>query len=181
MQTDIQVIENCLQGDQSAYKALYERYAAYCYGICKRYGIKDADIKDQIQVTFTEAFKSLPRYESEKAGFKTWLSRICIHHILSKKRKYKEKVFIDDISLHENELESFHFQEEYNTIDKEYLLRLLNKMPDKFREVFNLYIIDGYSHKEIAQRLDISESSSRVILNRGRTWAKEAVTKFLNT
>ncbi len=179
MKADLDIIKDCLNGDQLAYKAIYQRYVGYCYGICKRYGLKNSEIKDQIQITFIEVFKSLERYQSDKAGFKTWLTRICINQIINQKRKYWENVYMEELSDVHDQLKQHIVEPQYGAIDKEYILQVLSRMPEKYRAVFNLFIIDGYSHNEISEQLNISESSSRVILNRARKWAQQAITSTL--
>lgn len=167
---EIQVIKECLKGQQSAFKTLYEMYQGYVYTICVRYGVSPIEIKDQMQIIFMEIFKSLKNYDADKAQFKTWLTRITINQILLQKRKKR----IDYTTL---ENEKINFIESKSTIpieakmDEEIMHKLLSRMPEKYVSVFNLFIIDGYSHAEIAEQLNISQGSSRILLHRGREWA----------
>lgn len=171
--SDTALIQDCLAGNQLAYKQLYNKYIAYCYGMCQRYGVNQPDIKDMVQVIFSQTFQSLKNYDPEKAEFKTWFTHVCINNILSYKRKQGKK-------LPTQELDGF---SEYPTgqsdnyitenIDKQHLLSLLKKMPANYQIVFNLFIIEGYSHEEIAEKLNISIASSRVTLNRARKWVKK--------
>lgn len=173
MKSDLDIIKDCLKGDQLAYKQLYERYLSYCYGMCGRYSVHQSDIKDIVQIIFTQVFQSLKNYDCEKAKFKTWLTRICINHILSYKRKQTKSIQIQNFDttkevdgiLSGNNIE--------DDIDRQHLLSLLRQMPNNYQIVFNLFIIDGYTHEEISKQLDISTASSRVILNRARNWVKK--------
>ncbi len=87
MKSDIDIIKDCLEGNQLACKKLYEKYVPYCYGICIRYAVSQSDLKDVVQVIFSQVFQSLKNYDSGKAQFKTWFTRVCVNHILSYKKK----------------------------------------------------------------------------------------------
>ena len=168
--TDQQLVQECLKGAQRSFKALYERYQAYVYTICIRYGVSSIDVKDHLQVIFMEIFNALDRYDATKASFKTWITRITINQILQQKRKrgidYSTEG-TDDISVISG---GFTIPVDWN-IDKKEIYDLLNKMPAKYITAFNLSIIDGYSHAEIAEQMGIPESTTRVLVHRGRIWA----------
>lgn len=167
---ELQVIQDCLKGTQRAFKALYDSYHGYVYTICVRYGISTMEIKDCMQTIFMEVFKSLQKYDPAKSKFKTWLSRIAINQILVQKRKAK-------INYSSLETEEVHVVKSDFSIpvearmDEEIMHQLLAKMPAKYSAVFNLFIIDGYAHAEIAKMLNISTEKSRILLHRGRIWA----------
>jgi RNA polymerase sigma factor (sigma-70 family) len=186
--SDQQLIQECLKGAQRSFKALYEKYQAYVYTICIRHGVSTIDIKDHLQVIFMEIFNSLSRYDAAKAAFKTWITRITINQILHQKRKkninYNNVGDSDDISLIDN---AFTIPMDWD-IDQQEIYALLNTMPVQYITAFNLLIIDGYSHSEISELLNIPESTSRVLVHRGRIWAmkqlrthfKEMVARFDN-
>ncbi len=173
------IIRKCKKGDDRACKALYDLFLPYCYGICQRYGVPNQEIKDVLQVAFSSMFSSISLFDSSKASFKTWFTRICINKIIEQRRsRYSNQ----DFAAIEN-VDNLTFIEERDSLDsqmdRDYILKILGQMPEKFQCVFNLYILDGYSHKEISSLLGISIGSSRIILNRGRLWAKNALTSFL--
>lgn len=163
-------------GNQKACKAIYDSYMPYCYGICIRYGIVNHQIKDILQIVFSSVFTSLDSFDSNKSAFKTWISRITIHKILDYKKSIAKR---DPVLPIESVTEKGHYQESSHDLDKDYVFHILSDMPKKFQDVFNLFIIDGYSHKEIAKTLDITEISSRTKLMRGREWAKGALSHYL--
>jgi len=183
--TQHRIIKECLEGSERAFKTLYEEYQGYVYTICVRYGVSDIEVKDQMQVIFMEIFKSLVKYDSQKSQFKTWLTRITINRILMQKRK-KQIKYVDMEDEKFNLIESGYTLSIEDKIDQEYFYKILRKMPEKYIAVFNLFIIDGYTHQEIAKELNISEGTSRVLLHRGRVWAmknlkihfKETVSKY---
>lgn len=177
MKSDLEIIKACLKGKQLAYKALYERYKDYCFTICVRYGIPQQEVKDCMQVIFSQVFASLKKFDSSKAAFKTWFTQITINQILTRKRKRK----LQYLALEDSEIEVLNLETAVQVdalMDYETIYHILSKMPPQYITVFNLYIIDGYSHKEIAKKLDIAENASRVLLHRGRAWAMKKL-KFL--
>jgi len=178
--SDIEIIQDCLNGNQSAYKQLYERYISYCYGICIRYAVNQTDIKDVVQIIFSQAFLSLHNYDSTKSKFKTWFTRVCINNILSYRKKQKNRLPIQDFE-DINVIDLLNEDSINDNIDREYVLSIIKKMPDKYQIVFNMFVIDGYSHDEISKQLKISIASSRVILNRARGWMKKSFLNHLNS
>jgi len=173
--SDTELIKECLAGNQLAYKQLYEKYISYCYGICMRYTVSQIHIKDVVQIVFSQAFHSLKNYDPEKAQFKTWFTHVCINNILTHKKKQLRELPIQELN---GFTEYSHGQSENKIeekINKQHLLSLLKEMPPNYQMVFNLFIIDGYSHEEIAAKLDITTASSRVILNRARNWVKKTI------
>jgi RNA polymerase sigma-70 factor (ECF subfamily) len=185
--SDQQLIQECLKGAQRSFKVLYEKYQAYVYAICVRHGVSNYEIKDHMQVIFMEIFNSLGRYDATKATLKTWITRITINQILNQKRKRNIDYNMRDLSDMSVIDSGFNIPVDWN-IDKRELYDLLNKMPAKYITAFNLSVIDGYSHSEIAEQLSIPESTSRVLVHRGRIWAmqqfrthfKELVSPFDN-
>jgi len=173
MNSDINIIKDCLQGNQLAYKHLYEKYISYCYGICIRYSVSKSEIKDVVQIIFSQVFNSLKNYDSEKSKFKTWFTHICINQILSYRRKQIKQLQTQDFDDFTESIGSHTESNIEDSMDKQHILSLIKQMPNNYQLVFNLFIIDGYSHKEIAEQLDISPESSRVILNRARRWVKK--------
>ena len=178
--SDQQLIQECLRGEQRSFKALYEKYQAYVYAICVRHGVSTYEIKDHMQVIFMEIFNSLYRYDATKATFKTWITRITINQILNQKRKRNIDYSIIDLDSRDLSVIASGFAMPVDLdIDQRKLYNLLNKMPAKYITAFNLSIIDGYSHSEIAEQLSIPESTSRVLVHRGRIWAmKELRTNY---
>jgi len=181
MKSDIDIIKDCLSGNQLAYKELYEKYLSYCYGICTRYSVHRSDMKDVVQVIFSQTFRSLKNYDSTKSQFKTWFTRICINHISSYKRDKAKKLQTQDFEDFNEEIDKVHHENSIeDDIDRQYIMSLLKQMPDNYQMVFNMFIIDGYSHEEISKELNISVASSRVTLSRARGWVKKNFVNHLN-
>lgn len=181
MNTDIHIITKCLQGDQVAFKELYNKYKAYCYGMCIRYAVNQSDTKDVVQIIFSQAFHSLKNYDSDKSKFKTWFTHVCVNNILSYKKKQMKHSMLQGIDVFDESTSLYTQENVEERIDQQYVLRLLKQMPDNYQIVFNLFIIDGYKHEEIANELNISVASSRVLLNRARAWVKKNLVNQLNS
>lgn len=171
MQED-QIIERCKKEEEAAFKMLYESFLPYVLTIIRRFGILDKSIPDMVQDIFIEVFKSIKKYDSQRGEFKYWLKSIVIHKILNfqrieKKHKKVELTMLNEVPAVElTNLES---------IDKEFLLRLISELPEGYRTVFNLYIIDGFSHKEISHQLGIDPVSSRSQLSRAKQLLKKRI------
>ncbi len=174
---DIELVNKCLKGAESAFKALYELYKAYVYTICVRYGIKSSDLADMVQTIFMQVFHGLEKFDANKSQFKTWMTKIVINQILMERRKQHIRFTALEPS------ENLNFSNSYESdifvkMDQKELFNILNDMPAKYSMVFNLHVIDGYSHGEIAEQLNITVGTSRILLHRGRSWAKNAISSF---
>lgn len=176
MKSESHIIKECKKGKEASFEALYNLYKGYCYTICVRYGVETSFIKDCMQEIFSQAFQNIKKYDPNKAKFKTWLTSITINRILMHKRKQRPEHYDIDI-LSEAESSAASAATVESSLDHKQLLHMMRKMPEKYRMVFNLSILDGYSHAEIAEMLHISESSSRVLLHRGREWAIKQIEK----
>lgn len=174
---EIKLINDCLKGNEKAFKAIYNLYKGYTYSICIRYGIQNIEVKDCMQVIFMEIFRSLSKYDPSKAKFKTWLTRIAINHILN----YKKKTQVNMLSLDNQDVDRISSDSAIpieSILETEHFYKIINRMPPSLSSVFNLFIIDGYSHSEIAEKLNITVGGSRILLHRGRAWAKKEFQKF---
>lgn len=142
----------------------------YLNVMCKRYLINEADVKDVLQETFINIFKNLNQFDIQKASFKTWATRIainaCLKNNAKNKRNETEEFVID---LHEIKISP----DIINDLSNQEMLAWLKKMPHSYFEVFNMYVIDGFSHEEIAQFLGIEIALSRKRLSRARAWVKK--------
>lgn len=169
LDTEIDIINRCLRGNQEAYEALYTSYKGYVYTMCYRYGIKEYEIKDAMQVIFTEVFQGLDKYDRKRASFKTWLSRIAINQLLNilRKKNIKFSAILDDDQV---VVGDFNTQQTTN-YDMKFINKVLANMPASYSVVFNLFVIEGFTHQEIADKLGISVGQSRISLHRGREWA----------
>lgn len=164
-----QLIEGCLKRDRNAQKQLYDTYSARMYGICYRY-VKDPMLAEDVLVTsFAKIFEKIDQFKGE-GSFEGWIRRIMVNESLTCLRKNRTMYV-------ETDLESAERHPDYANVadhlQAEDLLTLIGSLPAGYRIVFSMYAIDGYSHKEIADHLGISENTSKSQLSRARVYLQK--------
>ncbi len=165
------LIDSCRNGEHKGFKECYETCAPYVFSIIKNYISRQEDRKDVMQEVFANVFHAIHKYDENKASFKTWLSRITLNQTityLKKTEKLKQFEALEndfDVSIENEDLDV----EKLNT---SVLDRLIKMMPQGYRTIFLLSFVEGYSHKEISQILEISPQTSRSQLSRGLKWLK---------
>ena len=160
-------IQECKKYNPQAQKLVYNTLLPYLNSICKRYLADLQSRNDVLQETFIKIFTKIDQFDPNKGAFKSWSARIVINACL----QHSDKT----ISRKETELTSTEYQIPINPdiidrLSNEEILTVLQKMPTAFYQVFNLYIVDGFNHDEIAAMLDIKSSLSRKRLGRARDW-----------
>lgn len=160
-----QLIESCQQGDRNAQRQLYELYSGKMMGVCLRYCKDRETAKDLLHDGFLKVFTHLDGFES-KGSFEGWIRRIMVNTALEFLRKKIDEGYNQDIE------EAFTLSSgNYGALEKmqtEDLLKTIQKLPVAYRTTFNLFVIEGYSHREISEAMNITESSSRVYLTRAK-------------
>lgn len=156
--TEEALIQACINEEQHAQRLLYEQNASRLMGICFRYAKTEADAEDILQISFVKIFDKLKNFRKE-SSLETWMTRIVINTAISHLRLTKKFTQESDIESVDNQL-SFS-QEQYHQIDTRFLMKCIQELPDSYRVVLNMFAIEGYSHKEIAEHLEINEGTSR--------------------
>ncbi len=167
--TQKEIIQGCKDGREEAYRALVDIYAEQLMGTCLRYLRDSQKAEDVLQETYIRVFKSIHKYE-EMGSLTGWLTKIAVNCCLKELKKNKR------ISAQEEELRfenSIELPEIYEKLSAEDLLVMLDRLPEHYRIIFNLNIIEGYTHKEIADMLGIQISLSRTKLTRARKLLQE--------
>lgn len=169
------LIKQCQNKELKAQKALYELYSSRLFSLSLKYSKNYAEAQDNLQDAFICIFEKIHQFK-HKGSFEGWMKRITINIALSRYRN--QKVFA--LNNEENII-----QPEYDLTDHgislQELLKCIQELPNRYRMVFNLYVLDGYSHKEIAKIMDISEGTSKSNLARGRHILKEKVNTIINS
>ncbi len=169
-----ELIERCLDNDSKAQKELYRRYSPKMWGVCLRFARNTMIAEDILQEGFIKVYTKLNQYTHE-GSFEGWIRRTMINTAInyykknlgvSEKYSYDE-VFIAD-TVNESALD--------NMATKE-LLELIQELPVGYRMIFNLHAIEGYTHKEISVKLNISESTSKSQLSRARSILRDKIIK----
>lgn len=157
-QSDFELIAYCIEHNRQAQKMLYDKYSSKMLSVCRRY-IKDIQFAEDIMVTaFVKAFKNLEKFE-KKGSFEGWLRKIMVNESLSYLRSLKDKYTYDfpDIEPQEAAVAEMN-------LDMDQWQSLIDDLPNGCKMVFNLYVFDEFKHHEIAEKLNISVSTSKTQL-----------------
>lgn len=165
------LIANCKNGQLKAQRILYERFSGSMYMICLRFTKDEAEAQDVLQEAFIKVFRNIDRFREESSLF-YWIKRIVINTAINYQRS---QLFLHtDLEKAENNHISS-VDEAISEYNYEDLLKLLQSLPDGCRIIFNLHAIEGYKHKEIAEKLGISEGTSKSQYNRARILLQQMV------
>ena len=167
---DPSVLVSVRKGDKGAFKQLYQSCVGYVYSITKRYVANPSAHPDVIQEIFARVFLSIETFDVNKGDFKIWLRRVTINQCMQHYRQGKSPrshVSLDIVSNHSADVE-----EQFSQMTQEEIMAYLQKMPEGYRQIFMLVIMDDYSHKEVATLLGISAETSRSQLLRAKKWLK---------
>jgi RNA polymerase sigma factor (sigma-70 family) len=160
-----ELIKKCISNDSGAQKKLYNLFASKMLSICYRYAKSKDDAEDIFQEGFLKVFENIHRIKNEDS-LEWWMKRIFINEALKLYNKNKRISLVEDLSL----IKPIQFYE-HSVLDKigtDEITRIIQKLPDKMRIIFNMYTIEGFSHKEISEMLNISEGTSKSNLHDAR-------------
>lgn len=167
-------IKRTLEGDDNAFRYIYDSYSGKMYSLCRRYaGISDAD--DLFQEGSIKVFRSLANYKG-LGSFEGWIRRIFVNTCLDFLKKENKIVFMENIEDDEDIHPSVEAENSI-TLSSDDLSKIIQSMPDGYRTIVNLYLVEGYSHKEISEMLKINEGTSKSQLSKARTKLQEIILK----
>lgn len=167
-----QLIEQCKKNDVKAQSQIYKLFASKLFSVCLKYSRNNAEAEDNLQDAFVTIFKKISQFKNI-GSFEGWMKRIAINTAL---QCYRSKGVFDIVNENQIEDESLEIDEDIISID--FLLKIIQELPDRYRLVFNLYVLDDYSHKEIAEMLMISTGTSKSNLSRARMILKEKIENY---
>jgi RNA polymerase sigma factor (sigma-70 family) len=162
--SETDLIEGCIKGDRKMQEVLYNRFSAKMYAVCLRYSGKAEDAQDILQEGFIKVYKNLHRFRRE-GSFEGWMRRIFVNTAIEHYRRSAN--FYPVSESQENNIED----QSWSAFDKlaaKDLIRLIQELAPGYRTVFNMYVVEGYSHREIAEMLGISEGTSKSQLARAK-------------
>lgn len=169
--TESQLIESCIQGERKSQKQLYEMFAPKMFSICMRYAKQQVDAEDVLQEGFVKLFNNLHRFRGE-GSFDGWVRRIFVNTAIEHIRKKNVNTDLGE------SLENSVVDKHCNALDKLYerdLIKTSQTLSDGYKTVFTLYAVEGYSHKEIANQLGITESTSKSQFSRAKALLRNIV------
>ncbi len=168
-----QLIENCINQDAQAQSQLYKQYASKLFSLCLKYSKNYAQAEDNLHDAFITVFSKINQYNN-KGSFEGWLKRIAINTSL---QRYREDVGVFDI-INEGNIEDVSVAIDDDDLHIDYLLKIIQELPDRYRLIFNLYVLDGYSHVEISELINISTGTSKSNLARARLILKDKIEAY---
>lgn len=169
-----ELIEDCKRQDIKAQGELYKRYSRILFAICLRYSPNYAEAEDNLQDAFITIFNKIAQFKG-KGSFEGWIKRITVNTVLQKYRKKSTLEIVDEAQIVDPEAE---VAVETDEVPLDFLLKIVQELPDRYRLVFSMYVMDGYQHKEIGKMLGISDGTSKSNLARARMILKDKIEAF---
>ena len=167
------LIKHSIQGKPKAQRALYEKYRSMWFMICLRYVQNREDALDILQNALVKIYTKLNQFDPQKGKFSTWSSKIVVNESILFSRKKVKELGLDQ--LHEDALMYAKDDEKVELLSAQELTKLVQELPDGYRLVFNLNVIEGYTHKEISELLGISEGTSKSQLFKAKKLLKKKI------
>lgn len=156
------LINDCKNNDTRAQEQLYRLFAPKMFAVCLKYSRNYAEAEDNLQDGFLIVFDKIGQFNF-KGSFEGWMKRIMINNVL---QQYRNISFLEIVN--ENIRDDDEIEIDDESIPLDFLMRIIQELPDRYRLVFTLYVLDGYSHKEIAEMLGITTGTSKSNLARAR-------------
>lgn len=168
-----QLINDCADGNTKAMGQLYQQFAPKMFGVCLRYSKDQTEAEDNLQEGFLKVFEKIGTFRHE-GSFEGWVRRIMVNVALEKYRKYHLLHPVEDMGIYDGPELRDNIISEISAND---LMKLVQELPPRYRMVFNLYVLEGMNHKEIADEMNITVGTSKSNLARARMILKEKVIK----
>jgi len=178
MLSDDQIVEGCRKGKRHAFSALYKKYAGVMLGVCYRYTKSKMEAEDVLQEGFVKVFQKIGSFES-RGSFEGWLRRLMVNTAINH-YKANQRHKMQDIDLNSKEVVKKHESDDEpieveGILPQVELMKMLQDLPDGYRMVFNMYVIEGLKHDEIAEELNISVNTSKSQLFKARRWLRQKI------
>ncbi len=171
------IIKGCQKGKPASQRVLYDLFASKMYGVCLQYCKDHTEAEDCLQEGFIKVFTKIKKYRFE-GSFEGWVRRIMVNTTIELFRKKRFTITVDDVML--VKLEDETFEQDVSNLNENEILDIIRELAPRYRMVFNLFALDGLSHKEIADALEISVGTSKSDLSRARKWLKKRLTERMD-
>lgn len=168
-----ELIERCKSGDRNAHYKLYKLYSRAMYNVAFRITAREEDAEDALQEAFISGFRNLENYRGD-AAFGAWIKRIVVNKAINIVKRRRFESIPDDDRFDVAEYDDTAEYKEELTVDR--VKQAIAQLPDGYRSVLTLYLLEGYDHQEIAEIMNISESTSKSQLNRAKSKLRELLT-----
>lgn len=173
-----EIIAGCRRMEKRAQRCLYDKYASLFLGIAFRYSRSKEDAEDILQEAFVKILTKIDQY-SETGSFEGWMKKILVNTAISHYRNSQKHDFHKNFdSISETEIENSDYELDADEFTREELLKSINLLPAGFKIIFNLYAIEGYKHREIAEMLDISVGTSKSQYSRARAMLQKKLAEM---
>jgi RNA polymerase sigma factor (sigma-70 family) len=171
---ELELIQGCINNDRLAQKRMYERYYGKMMGVCMRYANSKDEACEMLNMGFFKVFKTIGGFKTENGNLEGWIYRIMVNTAIDYLRK--------ELKHQHSDIEKTVYAEDSSNViadlTAEQILSLVNKLTPAYRTVFNLYVVEGYSHKEIGELLGINEGTSKSNLAKARAKMQDMIIKL---
>jgi RNA polymerase sigma-70 factor (ECF subfamily) len=175
--TEDDLINGCLAGDRRMQELLYQRFSPKMYAVCLRYASNADDAQDLLQEGFIKVYRNLAKFRKE-GSFEGWMRRVFVNTAIE---HYRKKVNLNSIGDREEQTIADSSLNILDQLGEQDIIRLVQELAPGYRSVFNMYVIEGYSHKEIGEIMGISEGTSKSQLARAKAILQKKVEEFLDS
>jgi len=173
--SDSDLIEGCIRGDRKMQRELYQRFAPKMYGVCLRYAGNAEEAEDILQEGFIKVFNKISSFRSE-GSFEGWIRRIFVNTAIE---HFRKKTYLQPITEYEEETVEGKYLSVLDNMAEKDIIQLVQQLSPGYRTVFNMYVVEGYTHKQIAEALGISEGTSKSQLSRAKLILQDLVRQFI--
>lgn len=169
------LIAGCIRGDRKMQYELYQRYSPKMFGVCLRYAGNTEEAEDVLQEGFIKIFKKIDSFRSE-GSFEGWIRRIFVNTAIE---HFRRKSYLQPITEREESTVEGQYVSVLDSLAEKDIIKLVQQLSPGYRTVFNMYVVEGYTHKQIADILGISEGTSKSQLSRAKIILQDLVNKHI--
>ena len=164
-----------MRGERKMQQELYQRFASKMYGVCLRYAGSAEEAEDVLQEGFIKVFNKIGSFRGD-GSFEGWIRRIFVNTAIE---HYRKKIYLQPITEYEEDTVEGKYLSILDKLEEKDIIQLVQQLSPGYRTVFNMYVIEGYSHKQIAEALGISEGTSKSQLSRAKQILQDMVKQFI--
>jgi RNA polymerase sigma factor (sigma-70 family) len=176
MVNETDLIAGCIAGERKMQEELYQRFASKMFGVCLRYAGNHEEGEDILQEGFIKVFKKIASFRGE-GSFEGWIRRIFVNTAIE---HFRRKTYLQPITEREEDTVKGDYISVLDTLAEKDIIKLVQQLSPGYRTVFNMYVVEGYTHKQIGDILGISEGTSKSQLSRAKTLLQELVRTYID-